>query len=88
MEEETFINKRITHKDVYQELLKQRKIQNDILEQAKKTNGRVTKLEGSSIGLWIANHPFKFTTFVVVLMSFLISDLRHPIIDFIASLFL
>ena len=55
---DTFIE--ITHKDVYDELKGQRKIQEDILVQAKETNGRVTKLEGKSLGLWISNHPLKF----------------------------
>lgn len=86
MQEDTFI--KITHKDVYEEVKAQRKILEGILEQAKLTNGRVTKIESKSLGLWISNHPFKFATFTTGALSFLISDLRVPIIEFITSIFL
>jgi hypothetical protein len=56
--DDTFIE--ITHADVYNELKDQRKIQEATLAQAKATNGRVTRLEGRSIGLWVSSHPFKF----------------------------
>ena len=86
MEEETFITKKVTHKDVYDELLSQRDIQHAILEQAKKTNGRVTKLEKRSIGAWIGNHPFKFVSGAVTIIAVLVSDSREIAIDIIKSL--
>lgn len=86
MEEETFIQKRITNQDVYDELMGQREIQNQILTQAKKTNGRVTELEARSIGVWIKVHPIKFAMFVVIFMGIVISDIRHPLIALITNL--
>lgn len=85
MEEETFISKRITNKEVYEELMEQRVIQNKILTQAKRTNGRVTELEKRSWGVWVKVHPIKFAMFVVVICSVLISDFRHPIVDLITK---
>ena len=49
----------------------QNKILNNILEQTRLTNGRVTALEKVSIGVWIAKNPFKFTLIVLVIMSLL-----------------
>ena len=88
MANETFITKRITNQDVYDELLAQRKIKEDILAQAKLTNGRVTKLEKRSIGNWVSNHPYKFAGFVIVFLATVISDIRHPLIAFIMKLWL
>ena len=88
MNDDTFINKKITNQDVYKEVQKHHTVLNEILEQTKKTNGRVTVLEKKSIGVWIANHPFKFTVFVLVFVSIVISDLRHPLLDLLTSTFL
>lgn len=81
--DDTFM--KITNKDVYDKLTEQSKTLNEILEHARLTNGRVTALENKSIGVWIRNNPFKFTIFIIVLMSILISDFRHPLISFLAS---
>jgi hypothetical protein len=86
MDNDTFITKEITNHDVYKELVKQGKVQNQILEQAKKTNGRVTKLEKISIGMWIACHPVRFAMFCMVFMGVVISDIRHPLVSFLMSL--
>ena len=81
--DDTFMN--ITNKDVYEKVMEQSKTLNEILEHARLTNGRVNKLECKSIGVWIANNPFKFTVFIIVLLSIIISDFRHPMIAFLAS---
>ena len=67
----------------------------EIIMHQKHTNGNVRdnskaieKLCGTSIGLWISRHPFKFSVGLMVFISVVISDLRHPIFDFLASLFL
>jgi len=61
-------------------------LQGEILEHAKFTNGRLAKVEAKSLGLWITNHPFQFTAYVLVAVSVLISDIRHPVIDLITGL--
>ncbi len=55
--------------------------------QTTKTNGRVTVLEAKSIGVWISNHPFKFTGFLLMSIGFLVSDTRGLIIELIKKLF-
>jgi len=62
--DDTFIE--ITHKDVYDELKSQRIIHEQTLVQVEATNGRVTKLEEKSVGLWISNHPFKFAGGILI----------------------
>jgi len=48
------------------------------------TNGRVTKLEKHSIGVWIRNHPYKFAGMVICFVSIItpivISDFRQPLL--------
>lgn len=92
MDEETFISKRITNKDVYEELMSQKKVQNEILEHAKFTNGKIAdaiakidSVKKRSVGWWIAEHPFKFAIFILVLFSFVISDIRHPLTDLLTN---
>jgi len=80
--------KEITNEDIYQELQHLKEVGQKTLEQACRTNGRVSTLEKRSIGMWIANHPFKFTGVIIFILSFLVSDIRQPTIKAIASLFL
>jgi hypothetical protein len=82
----TFV--RVTQQMIYEQQLKHEEKLHEILEQTKRTNGRVTQLESRSIGMWIAEHPWKFTATALVMLSFLISDIRHPIVDFIIKLFI
>ena len=77
----------ITNKDIYDELKDHKEIQKEILAHAKITNGRVTKLEARSLGMWIAAHPFKFTGFVLVFVSVVISDVRQPVLDLVGKFF-
>lgn len=95
MEDETFINKRITNKDVYDKLEKMEKRDKKILEHAKETNGKIAQaqldiaaLEARSIGVWVGRHPFKFTVFVIALMSLLVSDFRQPAIELLIKAFI
>jgi len=77
----------ITNKDIYHMIEKQGKTLNKTLEQATKTNGRVNKLEKTSVGLWVSNHPFKFALGALVFIAVTISDLRHPIMDLLMRIF-
>jgi hypothetical protein len=80
--------KEITNEDIYSQLQELTCLAKATHEQACKTNGRVTNLEKRSLGMWIARHPFKFTSFVLITISFLVSDIRHPMIDLIKTAFL
>jgi hypothetical protein len=95
MEEETFINKRITNKDIYETLMEVKEDGKDTKEHVKYTNGtiadmlkQIAVIEKKSLGCWIARNPFKFSVGMVVFMSVVISDLRHPIIDLLIKAFL
>jgi len=85
----------ITNEDIYKELMHLKEVGQKTLEQAVKTNGRVTSLEertkaneNKSIGIWITNHPFKFAGIVMVFFSFVISDIRHPMLELVRNLFI
>jgi len=56
-----------------------------IHDQTLLTNGRVTVLEKHSVGMWISNNSIKFTIICIALLSLLISDIRHPIINLLAT---
>lgn len=84
MKDKTFIE--ITNKDIYEKLNKNTEITHEILAQAKLTNGRVTTLEKTSTGMWIRNHPIKFTLCIVSLSSLFISDIREPLVDVLFKL--
>ncbi len=75
-------------KDLFEKLDSMDTRSSEILAQTKKTNGRVTKLETKSIGMWIHSHPFKFSAFSVALVTMLISDFRHPVLKFVMGIFL
>jgi hypothetical protein len=86
MKKDEFIT--ITNEDIYKELKEIKELGIKTHDQACKTNGRVTALEHKSIGVWISRHPFKFATFILITLSFLVSDIRHPMIDLIKTAFL
>lgn len=81
--DDTFV--KITNKDIYNELQEQRKIKEEILKQAKLTNGRVTKLEKNSWGNWASQHPIYFGLLVAVILILFISDFRHPVMGFLLN---
>ena len=68
---------RITNKDIYAELKQMHKTVEDVLEQARYTNGRVTKLERKSLGLWVERNPIKFTIIIVALVSVFAIDAKE-----------
>ncbi len=78
----TFVE--ITNEEIYAKIEDIQKTMDKVLAHARKTNGRVTRLEQASIGCWLRNHPIKFAIGCVVFVAMCISDFRHPIIDFVA----
>ena len=58
-----------------------------IKTQTTRTNGRVLELEKRSVGLWMANHQAKSALIFVSLPCILISDIRHPVVEFVVGLF-
>lgn len=93
-DDKTFINKRVTNQDVYAELMKQGKVQDEILTHAKYTNGRVAEnlkkiaqIENKSVGCWIARNPIKFAVYMVVFTAFVLSDIRHPLFELLIKIF-
>jgi hypothetical protein len=87
-EDKVFIQ--ITNETIYNEMKafhdKNEKQLNQILEQARLTNGRVTRLENVGLGMWIRNNPFKFAAGCILFVMIFISDIRHPIIELIKTL--
>lgn len=81
---DTFVE--ITNDTVYDKLLEMEATISEILVEAKRTNGRITRLEKKSLGMWIVNNPYKFAIGFMVVMSIIISDFRHPIIDWFITL--
>jgi len=77
-DKDVFMTTQVTNIEIYELLKKTHK-------QTKETNGRVTKLEDKSLGLWISNHPFKFLIASMIFISVVISDIRHPIITFLTK---
>lgn len=77
--DEPHITETITLHDIY-DLLKATH------DQACKTNGRVSKLEKRSIGNWIAEHPYKFGLFLIILSSALNSIPDNAVIDAVKTL--
>jgi hypothetical protein len=84
MNKDNFIT--ITNEDIYRELQAIKELGELTHAQAVKTNGRVNKLESTSLGLWISKHPFKFTIFVIVFLSLLAPDTRESIMLFVKTL--
>lgn len=58
-----------------------------IHKQTQLTNGRVTVLEKRSLGNWISNHPFRFTVFILIFTSLVISDIRQPVLEILLRVF-
>lgn len=54
---------------------------NNIQTQTTKTNGRVTRLENKSIGVWISNNILTFMIYTAIFFTLVISDFRKPIIE-------
>lgn len=83
-----YTNKHIM--DVLQEL---KSTGEKTLQQALKTNGRVTSLENKyeemkkkSIGIWISNNPFKMILITVLLTIIINDSLRDPLIELIKTI--
>jgi len=84
-----------TTKDIMDKLDEHNKKFNTMLKKQDLTNGNVIRnkesiktIQKHSIGIWIRNNPYKFTSIMLVCMSFFISDVRQPVIKFIIGLFL
>ncbi|MHA1690053.1 MAG: hypothetical protein ACTSU7_00315 [Candidatus Heimdallarchaeaceae archaeon] len=65
-----------------------------IEEQTIKTNGRVTKMESNpfvKLGNKAQENPFKFivvsTIFLIIFIAIVISDFRHPLLEWLIKLF-
>jgi tetrahydromethanopterin S-methyltransferase subunit G len=56
--------------------------------QVKKTNGRVTRLEGTSIGLWCTKNVVKAIAVCIILTIIVVSDFRQPLLQALLSIFI
>ena len=77
----------LTAKDIMGHFDRIHKKQDEIHDEVKRTNGRVTRIEAKSVGVWIAANPFKFTFYTLMTLVLLVSDTRGPILSAIAGLF-
>ena len=80
-DKDVFMTTEITNIEIY-------KLLKDTHKQTVKTNGRVSVLEKKSLGLWFSNHPFKFALAFMMFTVIVISDLRHPLVEFIMKMFI
>ena len=60
----------------------------EIHAQTLKTNGRVTKLECRSVGMWVSNNILKTILLGMALIIIVISDFRQPLLEFIFKIIL
>ena len=77
--EDTFM--RITNTNLWEKLEKIEETGIATHAQVVKTNGRVTALEKKSIGMWISNHPYKFSMLIIPFVLLVVSDFRQPLLD-------
>ena len=77
--DEVFITKKVTNKQIYDLLEKTHK-------QTSEANGRVTKLEKRSIGNIICNHPYKSIVASLVLFALPLGEMRDYAITFLTKL--
>lgn len=87
--------KEITNEDIYKQIESLAKSQSEILAHAQYTNGKIADaikqiemVKKRSLGVWIAQHPFKFAGMVMIFFSFVISDIRHPLLEIVKNLFI
>ena len=62
---------RVTQQMIYDKLIALEEKSHLIHEQTTRTNGRVTHLEKTSVGLWVEQHPYYFAgalLFIVVII--------------------
>ena len=81
---DTFI--KITNKDIFVKLEGLKEVTDKIHNHAQKTNWRVTLLEKKSVGVWISNNPVRFALILIIFLSIVISDIRHPFINYLQTL--
>jgi hypothetical protein len=84
--DENKIFKKVTNNEIYEEIQKQHATLEQVLAEARRTNGRITRLEQVGIGMWIRNNPFKFAAGCILFVMIFISDFRHPIMELIKTL--
>jgi len=75
-----------TNKEIFEAISENQKISEEILSEAKTTNGRLSRVESKSLGIWISNHPIKFVVIALVIVLGLIAESRHFTIDAVKSI--
>ncbi len=80
MSEETMIIEEHSVKELFDTIY-------EIRRQTTKTNGRVNVLEKASVGLWVSNHKIKTLCLILSMLGFLVSDIRQPVLLFLAQRF-
>ena len=59
------------------------KLLGEIKVEVRKTNGRMTRMEGCSIGYWISQHQIKSFLIGAALLALTIPVLRDPAVNFL-----
>lgn len=85
----------ITNIDIYNKVEEQGKTMIKILNHAEYTNGKIAaalleieELRKNSLGMWVKNHPFRFTLLCISSLSVITPDTREIIFTLVKNFFL
>lgn len=75
-----------TTKDIMDRLESQTDLLHEIRAEAKKTNGRITRLEKRSVGMLISNNPWKAIIIAILVSLLLIYESRTLLVQILGVL--
>lgn len=92
MSDKNFVS--ITNAQIYQKLEDSIKVQGEILDHAKYTNGKIAEtiaqlasVKRQSFGCMAAAHPIKFVAIVISFLALIVTELREPLMLIVKGLF-
>lgn len=92
MSDKNFVS--ITNADIYKKIIDVERVQGEILDHAKYTNGKIAEtieqlasVKKQSFGCMAAKHPVKFATILFVFLGLVVTELRAPLMNIVKGLF-